>query len=96
VIRINEDDTTSSSRIFIKILCQELSENMGLATLRQRYTDPYMADTFRWALPLPPPLLMLLLVLPPPPLLLLLLPPLLLSPPPLLLLPLLLPPQLHA
>eukprot|EP00611_Tribonema_gayanum_P001502 TRINITY_DN1110_c0_g1_i1.p4 TRINITY_DN1110_c0_g1~~TRINITY_DN1110_c0_g1_i1.p4 ORF type:complete len:262 (-),score=148.13 TRINITY_DN1110_c0_g1_i1:152-937(-) len=45
-IRLNEDETTSSSRIFIKILCQELSENMGLATLRQRFADPYMADTF--------------------------------------------------
>lgn len=47
VIRLNEDDTTSSSRIFIKVLAQELSENMGIATLRARFSDPYMADTFR-------------------------------------------------
>lgn len=39
-IRLNEDDTTSSSRIFIKILFLELSEYMGLAKLNQRVKDP--------------------------------------------------------
>ena len=33
-IRLNEDETTSSSRIFIKILCQELSEGMGMKKLK--------------------------------------------------------------
>ena len=33
-IRLNEEDTTSSSRIFIKILMQELAEHMGLRKLR--------------------------------------------------------------
>ncbi|KAG8242293.1 pre-mRNA-splicing factor cwc22 [Homalodisca vitripennis] len=39
-VRLNEDDTTSSSRIFIKILFQELSEYMGLIKLNQRVKDP--------------------------------------------------------
>jgi pre-mRNA-splicing factor CWC22 len=49
-IRVNDTDTTSSSRIFIKILCQELSENMGLVKLRERFQDPYMAPIFRCVL----------------------------------------------
>jgi len=39
-IKVNEEDTTSSSRIFIKILCQELSENLGLLKLKERFNDP--------------------------------------------------------
>lgn len=39
-IKLNEEDTTSSSRIFIKILFLELSEYMGLAKLNQRVKDP--------------------------------------------------------
>lgn len=35
-IRLTEDDTTSSSRIFIKYLFQELSEIMGLVKLNER------------------------------------------------------------
>jgi hypothetical protein len=44
-IKLNESDTTSSSRIFIKVLVQELSESLGLAMLRERYSDPYMQVT---------------------------------------------------
>lgn len=33
VIRLTEEDTTSSSRIFVKILFQELAENMGIDNL---------------------------------------------------------------
>ncbi len=36
-IRINEEETTSSSRIFIKILIQEIAEAMGIAKLKQRF-----------------------------------------------------------
>lgn len=36
VIKLNEDDTTSSSRIFIKILFQELAEFMGMNKLIER------------------------------------------------------------
>ena len=39
-IRLTEDDTTSSSRIFVKILFQELSENLGLVKLNERLNDP--------------------------------------------------------
>jgi len=34
---LNEEDTTSSSRIFIKILVQEMAEAMGMVTLKQRF-----------------------------------------------------------
>lgn len=39
-IRLTEEDTTSSSRIFLKILFQELSEYMGLSKLNLRLKDP--------------------------------------------------------
>ena len=50
-IRLNEDETTSSSRIFIKILMQELSEYMGLLKLRERCTDPVMAGVMSGVFP---------------------------------------------
>ncbi|KAG0164085.1 pre-mRNA-splicing factor cwc22 [Apophysomyces sp. BC1034] len=46
MIRLTEDDTTSASRIFIKILFQEISEFLGLKTLKQRLADPDMAEYF--------------------------------------------------
>ncbi|KAJ8083115.1 pre-mRNA-splicing factor cwc22 [Marasmius tenuissimus] len=39
-VKVNEDDTTSSSRIFIKIMMQEMMESMGLKTLTERFKDP--------------------------------------------------------
>jgi len=36
VIHLNEDETTSSSRIFVKILIQEMAEAIGIARLKQR------------------------------------------------------------
>jgi pre-mRNA-splicing factor CWC22 len=39
-VKINEDDTTSSSRIFMKILMNEMMESMGLKTLAERFKDP--------------------------------------------------------
>lgn len=39
-VKVNEDDTTSSSRIFIKILMTEMQETMGLKTLVERFKDP--------------------------------------------------------
>ncbi|KAH7914092.1 armadillo-type protein [Hygrophoropsis aurantiaca] len=38
-VKINEEDTTSSSRIFIKIMTQEMMESMGLKTLAERFKD---------------------------------------------------------
>jgi pre-mRNA-splicing factor CWC22 len=37
VIHLNEDQTTSSSRIFIKILLQEIAEAIGIMKLKQRF-----------------------------------------------------------
>ncbi|XP_072975468.1 uncharacterized protein [Typha angustifolia] len=45
-IRLTEEDTTSSSRIFIKILFQELSEHLGIRLLNERLNDPTMQDSF--------------------------------------------------
>lgn len=39
-VKLNEEDTTSSSRIYIKILFQELAEYMGLKKLNDRLKDP--------------------------------------------------------
>ncbi|KAG5721600.1 Pre-mRNA-splicing factor CWC22 [Termitomyces sp. T112] len=39
-VKLNEDDTTSSSRIFIKILMNEMMESMGLKALAERFKDP--------------------------------------------------------
>jgi pre-mRNA-splicing factor CWC22 len=50
-IEITEDDTTSSSRIFIKILFQELAENMGLKEVNVRLSDPSMQPHFMGIFP---------------------------------------------
>ncbi|KAJ7065923.1 hypothetical protein B0H15DRAFT_167445 [Mycena belliarum] len=39
-VKINEDDTTSSSRIFVKIMMTEMTESMGLKTVSERFKDP--------------------------------------------------------
>ena len=38
-IRLTEEDTTSSSRIFIKILFQQMAENLGMAKFAERLKD---------------------------------------------------------
>ncbi|XVE83426.1 hypothetical protein DITRI_Ditri16bG0087900 [Diplodiscus trichospermus] len=50
-IRLTEEDTTSSSRIFIKILFQELSEHLGIRRLNERLSDPTMQDSFESIFP---------------------------------------------
>ncbi|KMS99028.1 hypothetical protein BVRB_3g066340 [Beta vulgaris subsp. vulgaris] len=50
-IRLTEEDTTSSSRIFIKILFQELSEHLKIRLLNERLNDPTMVDQFESILP---------------------------------------------
>ncbi|KAJ3188165.1 pre-mRNA-splicing factor cwc22 [Gaertneriomyces sp. JEL0708] len=42
LVRLTEADTTSSSRIFIKILFQDLNEYFGLEKLNERLRDPTM------------------------------------------------------
>ncbi|PFH53603.1 hypothetical protein AMATHDRAFT_137344 [Amanita thiersii Skay4041] len=39
-VTITEDDTTASSRIFLKILLNEMMESMGLKQLTERFRDP--------------------------------------------------------
>ncbi|KAI5302654.1 pre-mRNA-splicing factor cwc22 [Ascosphaera pollenicola] len=51
VIHLNEDETTSSSRIFIKILFQELAEELGMAKLQERLKDPILAQSFEGLFP---------------------------------------------
>ncbi|KAF8211741.1 hypothetical protein K438DRAFT_1664623 [Mycena galopus ATCC 62051] len=42
-VKINEDDTTSSSRIFVKIMMTEMTEAMGLKSVAERFRDPEVA-----------------------------------------------------
>ncbi|KAI3734795.1 hypothetical protein L6452_14274 [Arctium lappa] len=50
-IRLTEEDTTSSSRIFIKILFQELSEHLGIRLLNERLSEPTMQADFESIFP---------------------------------------------
>ncbi|KAF2276014.1 MIF4G-domain-containing protein [Westerdykella ornata] len=43
-IKLNEEDTTSSSRIFIKILFEELMASLGQKKLVERLKDPMLQD----------------------------------------------------
>jgi pre-mRNA-splicing factor CWC22 len=52
VVRMNEDDTTSSSRIFLKILLQEMGETLGLQTLKARFADPTLRPAFAGMFPM--------------------------------------------
>ena len=46
IVKFTEEDTTSSSRIFIKIIFQELAEHMGLDNLNDRLNDPLQRENF--------------------------------------------------
>ena len=52
VISLNEDDTTSSSRIFIKILIQAIVEALGMKEVQTRFTDEIMRPSFAGLFPL--------------------------------------------
>ncbi|OAX41880.1 MIF4G-domain-containing protein [Rhizopogon vinicolor AM-OR11-026] len=51
-VKINEDDTTSSSRIFMKILMQEMMESMGLKALAERFKDEQVRHATRDMFPM--------------------------------------------
>ncbi|KAF4465421.1 cwc22-involved in mrna splicing [Fusarium albosuccineum] len=51
VIHLNEDETTSSSRIFIKILFQFIAEEMGMAKLRARMADETLRPSLEGLFP---------------------------------------------
>ena len=46
IVHLNEEETTSSSRIFVKILVQELAEALGMANLQTRLKDPNLRPYF--------------------------------------------------
>jgi pre-mRNA-splicing factor CWC22 len=50
-VHINGDETTSASRIFIKILFEDLQENMGVAKLTARMSDPMLQPSFQGIFP---------------------------------------------
>ncbi|KAL1947267.1 hypothetical protein VTO73DRAFT_14228 [Trametes versicolor] len=51
-IKLTEDDTTSSSRIFIKIMFNEVTESMGLKTVAERFKDPEVRMSCRSMFPM--------------------------------------------
>ena len=50
-IHLNEEETTSSSRIFIKILFQDLSEAMGMEKLAERMRNPDLQEAYAGIFP---------------------------------------------
>ena len=46
VVHLNEDETTSSSRIFIKILFQDLAEALGMPKLQERLKDDILRASY--------------------------------------------------
>ena len=50
-VRLSESETTSSSRIFLKVLLQELMQSVGMQTLRSRLHEPDMQAMFSGMLP---------------------------------------------
>ena len=51
VVHMNEEETTSSSRIFVKILFQDLAEHMGVPTLQARFRDDILRPSFEGLFP---------------------------------------------
>ncbi|KAI0956677.1 pre-mRNA-splicing factor cwc22 [Taiwanofungus camphoratus] len=51
-IKLTEDDTTSSSRIFIKIMLNEVTEAMGLKILVERFKDDEVKSACRGMFPM--------------------------------------------
>ena len=43
-VRLTEEEGTSASRVFLKILFQELNEILGLAKLNERLRDPFLSE----------------------------------------------------
>lgn len=52
IIHLNEEETTSSSRIFIKILFQDLAEAMGMGGLQIRLKDDILRPSFEGIFPM--------------------------------------------
>ncbi|EIW71737.1 hypothetical protein TREMEDRAFT_38044 [Tremella mesenterica DSM 1558] len=52
VVHMNEEETTSSSRIFVKILMQEMLEEVGIIKLTERFSIPDLQPAFRGMFPM--------------------------------------------
>ncbi|KAG8526839.1 pre-mRNA-splicing factor cwc22 [Bacidia gigantensis] len=51
VVSLSEDDTTSSSRIFLKILVQDMTEQLGMTEVQKRFKDDLMRSHFEGLFP---------------------------------------------
>ncbi|ORY70103.1 armadillo-type protein [Pseudomassariella vexata] len=51
VVHLNEDETTSASRIFIKILFQEIAEELGMPKVQARMKDETLQPSFEGLFP---------------------------------------------
>src|SRR5437763_9278 len=51
VIHLNEEETTSSSRIFVKILFQDLAECMSMKKVLERLADPFLQSSYEGLFP---------------------------------------------
>ena len=51
IVHLNEEETTSSSRIFIKILFQDLAEAMGMKQLQNKLKDEMLRPCFEGIFP---------------------------------------------
>jgi pre-mRNA-splicing factor CWC22 len=51
IIHLNEEETTSASRIFIKILFQDLAENMGMKKLEARMAEETLQPSLQGIFP---------------------------------------------
>lgn len=51
VVHMNEEDTTSSSRIFVKILFQEMQQQLGLKVLAKRFKEPSLQESWQGLFP---------------------------------------------
>lgn len=51
IVHLNEEETTSSSRIFIKILFQDLAEALGMAKLQARLKDDFLHSSYEGLFP---------------------------------------------
>jgi pre-mRNA-splicing factor CWC22 len=50
-IHLNEEETNSSKRIFVKILFKELTEYLGMKKVNERLQDQEMTEYFKYLLP---------------------------------------------
>lgn len=55
IVHLNEDETTSSSRIFIKILFQDLAEALGMPKLQERLRDEILRPSYAGIFPMDEP-----------------------------------------